>query len=224
MNSRLKPLIAIILVLGVFIVLNDAVINILANASSFLRKDNRQELMKETYERRIEELEKEIFSYEESFDNLKIYEGSSYILGKIALRNIYDIYDYLTIHTESKVNVGDVVKNEDGFVGLITEAGLTTAKVNLLTSGTKISVKVGEVYGIIDEYDKEKNELIVHNIDNYKTCEVGSKVMTSGFQSIKADIPIGEVVHVENKGIEKIVRVKPYVDFDNLNYLVVEAK
>ncbi len=222
--NKMRPALTVLLVLITFIILKDTIVHLLANTESFLRHDNRIELCETTYKAKIEELEKTIFEYERSTNSLKIYEGSSYILAKIALRDIYDIYDYVIVNTSSKVNEGDVVLNEHGLVGLVSETSKTTAKVSLLTGKQKISVKVGENYGILSEYDRATGEFLIHNIDNYKVVNVEDQVTTSGYQTIRGGIPIGKVTSVVTRGVEKVVRVKPYVDFDNLNYLMIEAR
>ncbi len=74
---------------------------------------------------------------------------------------------------------------------------------------------------MLDLYDKTNKEFIIHNIDNYKKIEIGTEVTTSGLQEIAADIPIGKVKRTEQKGVEQIVYVEPFVDFDSLNYLMV---
>lgn len=222
--NKLRPILGFITVIILFIVLNDAVVMGIANVTSIMKNDNKNELYDTVYKEKIERLEKEIANYEKSQKNLKIYDGESFILGKIALRNIYDIYDHVVINTASKVSVKDAVVNEFGLVGLVEEASSKTAKVSLLPSCEKISVEVSGNYGLLGEYDREKKEFILHNIDNYKVVNVDDEVVTSGLQNIASNIKIGRVTSVENEGIEKIVRVKPYVDFDDLNYLIVMAK
>lgn len=222
--NRIRPLIGVFVVLITFILLNDALICGFANAFTFFRDDNRLELYENTYKNKIDSLEKTISEYEKSMKELRIYEGTSHVLAKSGIRNIYDIYDYVMINTTSKTSVGDVVLNEDGLVGFIEEANKTSAKVSLITNADKLSVKVGSNYGILSEYDKVAGEFIIHNIDNYKVVNEGDEVTTSGLQDIEPDLPIGVVTSVENKGVEKIVHVKPHVDFKNLNYLIVKVK
>lgn len=222
--NKMRPLLILVLVLIVYIILNNTIINVLANVESFLRHDNRVELTEEVYKKRVEELERTIATYDEAQKNLKIFEGRSYILAKTAIRNIYNIYDYIVVNTESKVSKDDIALNEKGLVGIVTESTKTTAKVTLLTNSPTISVKVGENYGILGNYDSSKGTFNLKNIDNYKNIKIGDEVTTSGFQDLTADLKIGKVIAVENKGVEKIVEVKPYVDFKNLNYLLIASK
>lgn len=222
--QKISPFIKFIFVMFVFILLHNVIITGLGNVLSYFRDNNLDELTIKSYEKKIETLEKTILDYESSHENLSIYEESSYILGKIALRDIYDFYNYLVISTASKVEEGSAVINEDGLLGIVDSANKTTAKVKLLTGKVNISVKVGDAYGLLDGYDRDKNCLIVHNIINYKVVNEGDEVLTSGLQKIDGDIKIGTVLKIEKEGVEQILYVKPFVDFDNLNYLMVLSK
>ena len=220
----MKRLLTAISILLILVILHNPLVYALANVQTFFRENNKSDAYFEAYRNRIDQLERELSTYERAQENLKLYDRSSYILAKIAIRNIYDLYDYLVVNTDALVEEGNAVLNEDGLVGFVEEANKMTAKVSLLTSGLKTSVKVGENYGILSEYDREKGEFVVHNIDNYKVVNVGEEVLTSGLQNTTAGLKIGRVSSVQVQGIENVVRVKPYVDFDNLNYLIIEAK
>ena len=193
----------------------------LGNTLSFFRENNRKVLYDVTLKRENEHLKQIISEYEKSMANLKIYEDHPHVLGKIAIRNIYDFYDFLIIAVDNKVENNSLVLNEHGLVGIVEDSNKTTAKVKLLTGKIKLSVKIGETFGMLDLYDKTNKEFIIHNIDNYKKIEIGTEVTTSGLQEIAADIPIGKVKRTEQKGVEQIVYVEPFVDFDSLNYLMV---
>lgn len=222
--NKMRRLLTAISILLILVILHNPLVYALANVQTFFRENNKNDAYFEAYRNRIDQLERELSTYERAQENLKLYDRSSYILAKIAIRNIYDLYDYLVVNTDALVEEGNAVLNEDGLVGFVEEANKMTAKVSLLTSGLKTSVKVGENYGILSEYDREKGEFVVHNIDNYKVVNVGEEVLTSGLQNATANLKIGQVSSVQVQGIEKVVRVKPYVDFDNLNYLIIEAK
>lgn len=222
--NKMRRLLTAIAILLILVILHNPLIYAIANVQTFFRENNKSDAYFEAYRNRIDQLERELSMYEKAQENLKLYDRSSYILAKIAIRNIYDLYDYLVVNTDALVEEGNAVLNEDGLVGFVDEANKMTAKVSLLTSGLKTSVKVGENYGILSEYDREKGEFVVHNIDNYKVVNVGEEVLTSGLQNTTAGLKIGRVSSVQVQGIENVVRVKPYVDFDNLNYLIIEAK
>lgn len=219
--NRVRPVLNIFAVLFLFIILHNAIMTGLGNAFSFFREDNRKELYDTTLKNENENLKMKLADYERSLENLKIYEDHPHVLGKIAIRNIYDFYDFLIISVDKKVEEDSMVLNEDGLVGFVEDADKHTAKVRLISGKNKLSVKIGDTYGIMDSYDRKTGELVVHNIDNYKKVELEMDVVTSGLQTIEGNIPIGKVSRVETKGVEQIVYVKANVDFDNLNYLVV---
>ncbi len=217
----MRPALNIVAVLFLFIITHNAIMTALGNTLSFFRENNRKVLYDVTLKRENEHLKQVISEYEKSMANLKIYEDHPYVLGKIAIRNIYDFYDFLIIAVDNKVENNSLVLNEHGLVGIVEDSNKTTAKVKLLTGKIKLSVKIGETFGMLDLYDKTNKEFIIHNIDNYKKIEIGTEVTTSGLQEIAADIPIGKVKRTEQKGVEQIVYVEPFVDFDSLNYLMV---
>ncbi|MCI8497820.1 MAG: rod shape-determining protein MreC [Bacilli bacterium] len=219
--NKMRPALNIVAVLFLFIITHNAIMTALGNTLSFFRENNRKVLYDVTLKRENEHLKQIISEYEKSMANLKIYEDHPHVLGKIAIRNIYDFYDFLIIAVDNKVENNSLVLNEHGLVGIVEDSNKTTAKVKLLTGKIKLSVKIGETFGMLDLYDKTNKEFIIHNIDNYKKIEIGTEVTTSGLQEIAADIPIGKVKRTEQKGVEQIVYVEPFVDFDSLNYLMV---
>lgn len=219
--NKMRPALNIVAVLFLFIITHNAIMTALGNTLSFFRENNRKVLYDVTLKRENEHLKQVISEYEKSMANLKIYEDHPHVLGKIAIRNIYDFYDFLIIAVDNKVENNSLVLNEHGLVGIVEDSNKTTAKVKLLTGKIKLSVKIGETFGMLDLYDKTNKEFIIHNIDNYKKIEIGTEVTTSGLQEIAADIPIGKVKRTEQKGVEQIVYVEPFVDFDSLNYLMV---
>lgn len=220
--NKIKPFLTVLVILLSFLVLHNALIIGIANVSSIFKKSNLDELTIKSYEAKIQSLEKSLSEYEKAHYNFSIFNSNSYILSKIALRNIYDFYDYLIISTENQVKEGSPVINEHGLVGIIETSNKSTAKVKLLTGKSDISIKVGDAYGILDGYNKQENLLIIHNINNYKNVNTEDKIFTSGLQeNIPGDIEIGTVEKIEKEGVEQIIFVKPSVDFHNLGYLMV---
>ena len=195
----------------------------MANIASIFREDDKTTLDKRAYEIKIENLERDLLEYEASYNNLKIFDNSNYIPGKVALRSIYDFYNFIVVGMDTKVSNGSAVINEDGFIGITESIDGVLAKVKLLTNSST-SVKVGNSYGLMDEYIKKDNLFIIHNINNYKEINVGDEVVSSGLTEIPLGLRIGKVVKVETKDIERIVYVSPYVDYDDINYVYVIDK
>ncbi len=221
---KAKSFIMGLIIILSFIVIHNPVICAISNITTLFREYNKTILLKNTYLEKIDNLEGIISDYELALDNLQIYEGSNYVLGKIALRDLYDFYDILSISLDSTVNKGNAVVNEDGLVGIISSSNKYTAVVSLITNNKTISIKVDSYYGLLGGYDKKNNTLIVHNLNNYAKVDVGDEVRTSGLQEIDRDIKIGTVKSIEKTATETILYVTPYVNFDNLNYLMVIKK
>lgn len=224
MPKRRQTIIIIITSVLAFILLHNVILIALANITSIFRENNLNKLEVESYKQKIEYLEKEILEYQNAHNNLSIYKGSSFILAKIALRNIYQFYDTITITTETRVNPSSPVINEDGLVGFISETDGNNSKVLLLTNNNKLSVKVCNSYGLLNKYIKKENIFLLSNINNYQDISNDCLVTTSGLQEVQNNLKIGKVIKVETKGIEKLVYVKPFVNFDKLNYLYVIEK
>ena len=219
-----KAYLGLVVTIISLILLHEPVLILLSNISTMMRVDNSKEVEEYMYEHRIEELERELLSYQDAYDNIKLYSSYGYIPAKTSMRSIYDFYDYIMINPNTKVSSGDVVINESGLVGIISEADNKTAKVSLITGKVKVSVKVASSYGILSEYDRQEKLLIIHNINNYEKIEEGDEVVTSGLSDIAGNIKVGKVLKVVAEGLEKTVYVRSDVDFDNLNYLYVIAK
>lgn len=205
------------------ILLHEPMLIFFSNITSLFRESDKKEIDKRAYEIKIERLEKDLLEYETSLNNLKIFSNANYISGKLALREIYGFYDYIVIATDKKVNKNSAVINESGLVGITNSVDGLLANVTLLTKNST-SIKVRNSYGLMDEYDKKNKLFIVHNINNYENINVGDEVESSGLSLIDGGIKIGVVTKVETKGIERIVYVKPYVDFDKINYVYVIDK
>lgn len=222
--KKTNKLILLFLVFLAFFLLHNSVMIGLSNVFTLFREDNKSDLKVSSYKEKIEVLEKEISEYESSLESLKIYDGSSYVLAKIALRDGYNFYDTLVVSTDSLVKKGSAVINEDGLVGVVRDANKKTAKVDMITKPLKVSVQIGEYYGVMDYYNEKDGLFVVHNINNYANVEVGSEVTTSGLSKIDGGIKIGTVSKIEKSSVETLVYVKPYVDFNHLNYLMVVNK
>lgn len=161
-------------------------------------------------------------------DLLSIYEFSltsnlNLVVSKVYLRNIYEFTETVSIYKGSNddLDVGLAVINDAGLVGVIKDVDTSSSRVTLLTSkNSNISVKVNEAYGIL-KYQGGK--LIVSNLSSNTNMAVGDKIYTSGIGNLPGDILVGEVAKIDlnNTEIEKIITVKPAVDFENINYVMV---
>ena len=145
------------------------------------------------------------------------------VTSKVMLRNLYEFKDILTIYkgSDQNITVGSPVINEKGLIGIITKLNSTTSEVRLITNkNSNISVRINSSFGILKMQD---DNLVVSDLQASDTLNIGDKIYTSGIGNLPSDIYIGEVsdITLNNTEIEKIVYVKPAVDFSNLNYVLV---
>ena len=176
---------------------------------SYIKYDNKEYVLDNALKVENELLKKEI----ENLRNVSVSDGK---IAKVIVRDIYGFYDEIIIDLGSDVvRVKDLVINEDGLVGVVYKVSKNKSYVKLLTSNYKISVKLGDTYGIY-------NNGSITMLDKYSDIKVGEKVYTSGLDESLGDIYIGEVLNVyyDQEGLGKNVDVK-YVNNDNLNYVVV---
>ena len=85
--------------------------------------------------------------------------SDEFITTKVVLRDPYVFMDKITIlkGSEQGITIGDVVINQDGYVGRIVSTWKNSSQVELLTNqNTELSVRIGNSYGIL----KRENEVI----------------------------------------------------------------
>ena len=156
-------------------------------------------------------------------NDFKINSGLNLIMSKVYLRNIYEFKNTVMIYKgkEDGIVEGMAVISDMGLIGVVDNTLASSSEVRLITNkSSNISVKVGDNYGILKMAD---GVLVVSNLQTYDVINIGDKVYTSGIGNLPGDIYVGEVtkINVNATEIEKIVEVKPGVDLDNINYVLV---
>ena len=132
--------------------------------------------------------------------------------------------------TKDGVEKDMVVITPAGLVGKVTKASSSFAIVQtILNENIAVAAMVestdettGILQGITDSKNKNLTEL--SNIPIESAIKEGDKILTSGLgEMYPKEIRIGEVISVEvdNVGIMKRAVVKPYVDFNKLEELLV---
>ncbi|WP_339259141.1 rod shape-determining protein MreC [Lysinibacillus sp. FSL K6-3209] len=125
------------------------------------------------------------------------------------------------------------VMTAKGLVGKITLVTPFTSEVELLYTNNpnyRVSAMVlgeKEAYGLIEGFDKERNELIMKRIDSSLTVKEGEKVVSSGLGGIfPKGVPIGEITEVstDDFGLTKMAYVKPSADFSILENVVIAKR
>ncbi|MDM5249503.1 MULTISPECIES: rod shape-determining protein MreC [unclassified Lysinibacillus] len=125
------------------------------------------------------------------------------------------------------------VMTAKGLVGKITVVTPFTSEVELLNTSNpnyRVSAMVlgdKEAYGLIEGYDKDRNELIMKRIDSSLTVKKGQQVVSSGLGGIfPKNVPIGEITEVstDDYGLTKMAYVKPSADFSILDHVIIAKR
>ena len=152
-----------------------------------------------------------------------LWEGKSdFITSKVVGRDPYNL-DEITIlkGSEDGVKTGDIIINEYGLIGIVSDIKKHVSFVKTINhKDTNISVKVGEVYGMLK---KEAGKLIIKDIKTKDSDLVGSLVKTSGFTSVPEDVLVGEVSSVIDNGLTLSLVVTSSADLNDLNYCFIRS-
>lgn len=142
------------------------------------------------------------------------------------------VLDKGTIHG---VEVNMAVITSQGLIGKVFLTTSFTSTVELLSTQNpnyRVSAMVtvdGEkkVFGLIEGYDDERNELILKRIDSDIEIKKGQKVMSSGLGGIFPEgLYIGEITEVttDDFGLTKMAYIKPAADFALLDHVMVAKR
>ena len=134
--------------------------------------------------------------------------------------------------SNSKIEVGDAVISSSGLVGVINKVSKKTSEVKLITTSdinNKISVMIktnnDTIYGIMNNYNKEKNYLEITTINKIVDLDIkNSLVYTSGLGGIfPSGILIGNVKEVikDKYDVSNIIYVSLSSDINDLKYVKV---
>jgi rod shape-determining protein MreC len=128
----------------------------------------------------------------------------------------------------------DAVVTADGLVGEVTKVASRVAQVTLLTDPTS-AVSALDIHsnaaGIL-QLDQSGSSLILDRVTKDQVVDAGDVVVTSGFRSgdlsslYPRGLPLGVVTSVSQSDTDvyKQVQVDPYVDFPNLEAVIVLVK
>ncbi|GLC88429.1 rod shape-determining protein MreC [Lysinibacillus piscis] len=131
------------------------------------------------------------------------------------------------------VKTNMAVMTAQGLIGKIILVTPFTSEVELLYTNNpnyRVSAMVlgeKEAYGLIEGFDKERNELIMKRINASLTVKKGEQVISSGLGGIfPKGVPIGEITEVstDDYGLTKMVYVKPSADFSILEHVVIAKR
>jgi len=187
---------------------------------------NTTSLQEENLKEENEEL-KEILNLKNTMASYEI------IYTTITNRNTDYWFYTVTIDKGKKDGIKEdmVVINEKGLVGRVIEVHPLSSVVKLITANdsmNKISVDITSddttYKGIISGYDYTDNYILVTSIRSTSEIKEGDIVTTNGLGTLFPEgIMIGEVKEISNDdlGVSKVLKVKSFVDFENIRYLAV---
>ena len=155
--------------------------------------------------------------------NIEYSDNIDLVISRTKYRDVYEYTNTLTIFKGFKndIEVGDAVLTNDGLVGVISKTYEYYSIVNLITNNkSNISVKIGDAIGVLKCLE---NTLIVSNINNYESVDIGDEIYTSGLGNLPDNIYVGKVksVNLKTNGIEKVIEVDISDRLDTLNYLFI---
>ena len=124
----------------------------------------------------------------------------------------------LDVGASDGIEVDDVVRNKDGFIGRISEVHDNWCNVLMITdTNSKLSVKIGDkqINAIVSGDNSENLNISMKNEDTM--VEVGDVAETAYLENSTCDkIPVGTVF--EERGT---FFIKPFVNFNALHYVCV---
>ena len=134
--------------------------------------------------------------------------------------------------SEHGVEKNMAVLTASGLIGKVILVTPYTSEVELLYTSNpnyRVSAMVqgSEVYGLIEGYDNERNELVLKRIDSNLDVKVGENVISSGLGGIfPKGVLIGTVTEVstDDFGLTKLAYVKPSADFSLIEHVVIAKR
>ena len=193
----------------------------------FLRKNEKLVIDSEFTDIYIKELERDLKEYRE-ISNLNDCINST-----IIYRNPEYWYDELTINKGSidNVKVGSLVINNEGVIGIISSVYDNTSSISLITNidkNKKVTVGVSNneetIYGIITNYDKNKNEITISELTKDISITDDLNVITTNFtNTFKEGLILAKVKNItsDSNGLSKNVIATPVVDYNDIKYVCV---
>lgn len=198
--------------------------------NTYVKKDNKELNIEinNDYKKEIDELKK-------TLELNTLLSDKEYINATVIKRSMNYWYNILTIDKGEKdgLKEGEAVINSEGLIGKIIKTNKHTSDIKLLISKTndnyisaEFNIDGNIYYGLIDEYNLEKNELYLRNVigDFNKEKVEGVSVLTSGLSdSFSSGLLIGKIKELKKDtyGISNIMVITPSVNFNNLNIVTV---
>lgn len=185
------------------------------------------------YNSKIKELEKDLLDLKRVLElNYTLSEYDT-INATVINRNVGYWYNNLTIDKGLKdgVKEGMAVIVPEGLIGKVESSSNHFSTVRLLTTDeilNKVSVKIeledNYLYGLLDEYDNNRNVYKIEGITNSELVKENSIVTTTGLTDyFPGGIIIGKVSRIvkDEYDLNSIVEVRPTVNFESINLVTI---
>lgn len=180
---------------------------------------------------RINYLEKENNELRKSME--LSYKKNGYVTGEVINHTMKNWFNKLEVSKgyNDGVKKGDVVISNDGLIGFVSKVSKKMSEVSLITGvsydnllSVIIETSLGNLSGVLKEYDSKKGLFKVTDIMGKNNILAGDKVVLSGYDNdLYKGIYVGQVVkeEVSNYGLSKTVWVESSVNFDDLLFVTI---
>ena len=200
-----------------------------------INKENK-ELKEELNEAKLKLVESERIEIENSDlrEALKIeekYNHFSKLYANIVLRDYSNWNETFVINKGKNDGVKErqTVISPDGLVGFVSQVTANTSVVTtILDPNTSVSIEISTVNALAlakGDFDlKENNQIKLTNLPISTELSVGEKVYTSGIGTMyEKGLVIGEIEEVVNSknNVDRYAIIKPYVDFNSLDFVAI---
>lgn len=127
----------------------------------------------------------------------------------------------LDVGADDGIAVDDIVRNQDGLVGRISEVSTDWSRVLLITdTNSNIPIKIGNEH--INAIAAGDNSNVIRISIKHEDIDIKNNDIaeTSGFGNVFCEkIPVGKIIEKN-----KIFSIIPYVNFNSLNYVSILKK
>lgn len=158
----------------------------------------------------------------------------TYLTGSVIARNPDMWIDQVIIDRGSSdgLEVGMSVMSNNGLAGRVTDVNPTSSKVTLLTTtddtavltSAEIILEDETIFGVINGYDTNRNQLIMDQIIAESDIELGTDVVTSGMGGlVPRGLLVGTVAEValDSHGLGQRVFIEPATNFKDIRYVTI---
>lgn len=158
----------------------------------------------------------------------------TYLTGSVIARNPDRWIDQVIIDRGSSdgLEIGMSVMSNNGLAGRVTDVNPTSSKVTLLTTtddtavltSAEIILEDETIFGVINGYDTNRNQLIMDQIIAESDIELGTDVVTSGMGGlVPRGLLVGTVAEValDSHGLGQRVFIEPATNFKDIRYVTI---